>query len=41
VAAQTAARNGDWATYGKEMEIVQQILAQLEKVVGTPAPSGQ
>jgi hypothetical protein len=41
VAAQTAARNGDWATYGKEMAIVQEILGQLEKVVGTPAPSGK
>jgi uncharacterized membrane protein (UPF0182 family) len=40
LAAQTAARNGDWSTYGKEMAIVQEILAQLEKVVGTPAPSG-
>jgi uncharacterized membrane protein (UPF0182 family) len=40
LAAQEAARNGDWATYGKETAIVQQILAQLEKVVGTPAPSG-
>ena len=39
LAAQAAARNGDWATYGKEMAIVQQILTQLEKVVGTPAPS--
>ena len=41
LAAQTAARNGDWATYGKEMAIVQEILGQLEKVVGTPAPSGK
>jgi mevalonate kinase len=38
-AAQTAARNGDWATYGTEMNIVQQLLSQLQSVVGTPAPS--
>jgi uncharacterized membrane protein (UPF0182 family) len=39
-AAQAAARNGDWATYGSEMDIVQQLLTQLQTVVGTPAPSG-
>lgn len=38
-AAQAAARNGDWATYGIEMNKVQQLLAQLQIVVGTPAPS--
>ena len=38
-AAQAAARNGDWATYGVEMSKVQQLLAQLQIVVGTPAPS--
>jgi hypothetical protein len=39
-AAQTAARNGDWATYGTDMQIVQEILAKLQAQVGTPAPSG-
>jgi hypothetical protein len=38
-AAQTALRNGDWATYGKEMNIVQQLLTQLQQVLGTPAPA--
>jgi hypothetical protein len=39
-AAQAALRNGDLATYQHEMDIVGQLLAQLETVVGTPAPSG-
>jgi uncharacterized membrane protein (UPF0182 family) len=39
--AQQALRNGDLATYQKEMNIVGQILAQLQTVVGTPAPSGR
>jgi uncharacterized membrane protein (UPF0182 family) len=39
-AAQAAARNGDWATYGTDMQIVQEILAKLQAQVGTPAPSG-
>jgi hypothetical protein len=39
-AAQEAARNGDWATYGTDMQIVQEILAKLQQQVGTPAPSG-
>jgi uncharacterized membrane protein (UPF0182 family) len=39
-AAQAAARNGDWATYGTDMQIVQEILAKLQQQVGTPAPSG-
>ena len=39
-AAQQALRNGDLATYQKEMNIVGQILAQLQTVLGTPAPSG-
>ena len=38
-AAQTALHNGDLATYQKEMNIVGQLLAQLEVVVGTPVPS--
>ena len=38
-AAQTALHNGDLATYQKEMNIVGQLLAQLQTVVGTPAPS--
>jgi len=37
-AAQVALRSGDWTTYGREMDIVRQLLAQLEKVLGTPAP---
>jgi uncharacterized protein len=40
VLAQQALHNGDLATYQKEMDIVGQILAQLQNVVGTPAPSG-
>jgi uncharacterized membrane protein (UPF0182 family) len=40
-AAQKALRNGDLATYQKEMDIVGQILAQLQNVLGTPAPSGR
>jgi uncharacterized membrane protein (UPF0182 family) len=39
-AAQTALHNGDLATYQKEMNIVGQLLAQIQNVVGTPAPSG-
>jgi hypothetical protein len=38
-AAQTALHNGDLATYQQEMNIVGQLLEQLQKVVGTPAPS--
>jgi hypothetical protein len=38
-AAQTALRNGDLATYQKEMNIVGQLLTQLQTVVGTPVPS--
>ncbi len=38
-AAQAALHNGDLATYQKEMNIVGQLLAQLQTVVGTPAPS--
>jgi uncharacterized membrane protein (UPF0182 family) len=40
VLAQQALHNGDLATYQKEMNIVGQIIAQLQNVVGTPAPSG-
>jgi len=40
-AAQKAAESGDWATYGNEMKIVQELLTQLQNSVGTPAPSGQ
>jgi uncharacterized membrane protein (UPF0182 family) len=39
-AAQEAAQKGDWATYGAEMKTVQQLIEQLQQVVGTPAPSG-
>ncbi len=39
-AAQQALRNGDLATYQKEIDIVGQLLTQLQTVVGTPAPSG-
>jgi hypothetical protein len=38
--AQQDLRNGDLATYQQEMNVVGQILAQLQNVVGTPAPSG-
>ena len=37
-AAQQALRNGDLATYQKEMDIVGQIIAQLQTQLGTPAP---
>ena len=40
-AAQQALRNGDLATYQKEMNIVGQLLTQLQGQLGTPAPSGQ
>jgi uncharacterized membrane protein (UPF0182 family) len=39
-AAQVALHNGDLATYQREMNTVGQLLSQLEKVLGTPAPSG-
>jgi uncharacterized membrane protein (UPF0182 family) len=39
-AAQQALHNGDLATYQKEMNTVGDLLAQLQKVLGTPAPSG-
>jgi len=39
--AQQALVRGDLGTYQKEMDIVGQILAQLQTVVGTPAPSGR
>jgi uncharacterized membrane protein (UPF0182 family) len=37
-AAQVAAGQGDMETYGKEMDIVKQLLTQLQTVLGTPAP---
>jgi len=40
-AAQQALRNGDLATYQKEMNTVGQLLIQLQTMLGTPAPSGQ
>jgi hypothetical protein len=40
-AAQAAAGVGDWTTYGKEMDTVKQLLAQLQTVIGTPAPSAK
>jgi uncharacterized protein len=40
-AAQQALRNGDLATYQKEMNIVGQLITQLQTVLGTPAPSGR
>jgi uncharacterized membrane protein (UPF0182 family) len=39
-AAQQALHNGDLATYQAEMDKVGQLLTQLGKVLGTPAPSG-
>jgi uncharacterized membrane protein (UPF0182 family) len=39
-AAQQALRNGDLATYQKEMDAVGQLLTQLQTLLGTPAPSG-
>jgi uncharacterized membrane protein (UPF0182 family) len=36
--AQQALRNGDLATYQQEMNTVGRILAQLQTVLGTPAP---
>lgn len=38
-AAQAAAGRGDWTTYGKEMQIVSQLLTQLQSEVGTAPPS--
>ena len=38
-AAQAAAGRGDWTTYGKEMQIVSQLLTQLQREVGTAQPS--
>jgi flagellin-specific chaperone FliS len=38
-AAQQALRNGDLATYQAEIDKVGQLLNQLGKVLGTPAPS--
>ena len=40
-AAQQALRNGDLATYQKEMNTVGQLLIQIQTMLGTPAPSGQ
>ena len=39
--AQTALRNGDFATYGAEMDKVQAALAALGQLTGSPAPSLQ
>jgi hypothetical protein len=39
--AQTALRNGDFATYGAEMDKVQTALAALGQLTGSPAPSLQ
>jgi hypothetical protein len=39
-AAQQALRNGDLATYQKEMNTVGQLITQLQTLLGTPAPSG-
>ena len=37
--AQAALRNGDFAAYGREIELVRQALAQLDALAGpTPAP---
>jgi len=39
-AAQAALRNGDFATYGREIDLVREALAQLETLAGpSPAPS--
>jgi hypothetical protein len=40
--AQTALRNGDFARYGAEIELVQEALLQLDALTGvgsSPAPS--
>jgi hypothetical protein len=39
-AAQTALRNGDFARYGAEIELVRQALEQLQATTGA-GPSGQ
>jgi hypothetical protein len=37
--AQQALRNGDFAAYGREIELVRQALAQLDQLAGpTPSP---
>ncbi len=38
--AQTALRNGDFARYGAEMELVRQALVNLEELTGGAVPSG-
>jgi uncharacterized membrane protein (UPF0182 family) len=38
--AQEALRNGDFATYGQEIKLVQDALRQLGTLVRSPAPSG-
>ena len=35
-AAQTAQRNGDWATYGSELDALEDDLARLIELTGTP-----
>jgi hypothetical protein len=40
-AAEAALRDGDFAAYGREIELVRQALAQLDELAGptqTPAP---
>ncbi len=39
-AAQAAAQRGDWATYGSEMKLVEQLLTEIQNAVGTVPPSG-
>src|SRR5204863_6939576 len=36
--AQAALRNGDFATYGQEIALVQQALQRLQGLTGSPAP---
>ena len=38
--AQEALRNGDFATYGQEIKLVQDALRQLDTLVRSPSPSG-
>lgn len=39
--AQQLLRNGDWSGYGREMDALQQLLAQLAEIVGAELPSAE
>ena len=37
--AQQALKNGDWTTYGQELEAMKRDLEQLQSIIGTPTPA--